>query len=396
MLKGTLQGVRVLDLSRVLAGPYCTMLLGDYGADVIKVEAPGRGDDTRQWGPPWAGGESAYYLSVNRNKRSITVNLKHDDGLAIIHRLLEESDVLVENFEAGGMARFGLDFERVRAINPRLVYCSITGYGQDGPYRGRPGYDFMVQAEGGIMSVTGDPDGQPVKVGVAVADIMAGMFACTAILAALHHRETTGEGQFIDISLFDSQLGWLANVAQNYLVNREEPKRYGNAHANIVPYQAFATKDGWLAVGIGNDAQFRRFCEAAGCEEIWAEARFQTNPGRVQYRHELIALLQEVFLQRGSEEWLGLLEQAKVPHAPINSVAQALAHPQAEARGMVQSVPHPSAGEIRLVGPVAKFSAAPARIYRHPPLLGEHTREVLQSLGYDDGEIERLGRSGAI
>lgn len=396
MLKGTLQGIRVLDLSRVLAGPYCTMLLGDYGADVIKVEAPGRGDDTRQWGPPWAGGESAYYLSVNRNKRSITVNLKHADGAAIIRRLLEESDVLVENFEAGGMARFGLDFERARAINPRLVYCSITGYGQDGPYRDRPGYDFIVQAEGGIMSVTGEPDGQPMKVGVAVADIMAGMFACTAILAALHHRETSGEGQFIDISLFDSQLGWLANVAQNYLVSGEAPKRYGNAHANIVPYQAFATKDGWLVVGIGNDAQFQRFCEAAGCEAIWAEARFQTNPGRVHYRDDLIALLKEVFLQRGSREWLELLEQAKVPHAPINAIPQALAHAQAAARGMVQSVPHPSAGTIRLVGPVAKFSATPALIQRHPPLLGEHTREVLQSLGFQDEEIERLRGEGAI
>ncbi|MEW6030054.1 MAG: CaiB/BaiF CoA transferase family protein [Chloroflexota bacterium] len=396
MSNSPLQGIRVLDLTRVLAGPYCTMLLGDYGADVIKVEAPGRGDDTRQWGPPWAGGESAYYLSVNRNKRSITVNLKHADGVAIIRRLLEESDVLVENFEVGGMACFGLDFERVHAVNPRLVYCSITGYGQDGPYRDRPGYDFVIQAEGGIMSITGEPEGPPMKVGVAIADIMAGMFACNAILVALHHRETTGEGQFIDISLFDSQLGWLANVAQNYLVSREAPKRYGNAHANIVPYQAFATKDGWLAVGIGNDAQFRRFCEVAGCDEIWAEARFQTNPGRVQHRAELVARLEAVFHQRGSEEWLGLLEQAGVPHAPINSIPQALAHPQASARGMVQSVPHPTAGEIQLVRPVAKFSASAAHIQRHPPLLGEHTREVLQSLGYEDVEIERLRRGGAI
>jgi formyl-CoA transferase len=263
-----LQNIRILDLSRVLAGPYCTMLLGDYGADVIKVEVPGRGDDTRQWGPPWAGGESAYYLSVNRNKRSITVNLKTVEGLDLIRRLASTADVLVENFEVGALARFGLDFERLHALNPRLILCSITGYGQTGPWRDRPGYDFIVQAEGGLMSITGEPDSQPMKVGVAIADIMAGMFACNAILAALHHREQSGEGQHIDVSLFDSQLAWLANVGQNYLVSGKEPNRYGNSHANIVPYQTFQTSDGWIAVAVGNDEQFARFCEAADCTPL--------------------------------------------------------------------------------------------------------------------------------
>jgi formyl-CoA transferase len=396
MSSSLLQGIRILDLSRVLAGPYCTMLLGDYGADVIKVEIPGRGDDTRQWGPPFAGGESAYYLSVNRNKRSITVNLKQADGLDIIRRLAANSDVLVENFEAGTLSRFGLDFERLQAINRGLILCSITGYGQDGPYRDRPGYDFIVQAEGGLMSITGEPDGQPVKVGVAIADIMAGMYACNAILAALHHRAQTGQGQHIDISLFDSQLAWLANVGQNYLVSGNEPKRYGNAHANIVPYQTFAASDGWVALAVGNDSQFKNFCEAAGCAALSSDPRFATNPARVENRVELTETLAAVFGRRSRAEWLVLLEQAKVPHGAINSVPQALSHPQAVARGMVQSISHPTAGEIKLVAPAAKFSSTPARIERHPPLLGEHTDEVLCELGFKEREIARLCEAGAL
>lgn len=391
-----LQNIRVLDLSRVLAGPYCTMLLGDYGADVIKVEAPNRGDDTRQWGPPFAGGESAYYLSVNRNKRSITVNLKSPDGQDIIKRLASRADVLVENFEVGALARFGLNFERIHTINPRLVYCSITGYGQDGPYSNRPGYDFIIQAEGGLMSFTGEPDGQPMKVGVAIADIMAGMFACNAILAALHHREQTGKGQYIDISLFDSQLAWLANVGQNYLVSGNPPKRYGNAHANIVPYQIFATSDGWIALAVGNDSQFQKFCNVAGCAELATDERFATNPARVENRVELTERLSVIFAKRTREEWLGLLETARVPHGAIYSVPQALTHPQAMARGMVQSVPHPTVGEIKLVAPPVKFSSTPAQIQRHPPLLGEHTDEILRELGLEEGEAERLRATGAV
>lgn len=391
-----LQNIRVLDLSRVLAGPYCTMLLGDYGADVIKVEVPGRGDDTRQWGPPWAGGESAYYLSVNRNKRSITVNLKTEEGLDLIRRLASTADVLVENFEVGALARFGLEFERLHALNRRLILCSITGYGQTGPWSDRPGYDFIIQAEGGLMSITGEPDGQPVKVGVAIADIMAGMFACNAILAALHHREQTGEGQYIDVSLFDSQLAWLANVGQNYLVSGKEPNRYGNAHANIVPYQTFATSDGWIALAVGNDAQFKRFCEAADCAALADDPRFATNPTRVENRNELIPLLNEVFFKHTRAEWTEILERAKVPHGAINTVPQALSHPQAVARDMVQTIPHPTTGEIKLVGPAAKFSSTPAQIQRHPPLLGEHTDEVLGELGLGESEVLRLHEVGAI
>jgi len=391
-----LQNIRVLDLSRVLAGPYCTMLLGDYGADVVKVEVPGRGDDTRQWGPPFAGGESAYYLSVNRNKRSITVNLKSPEGQDVIRRLASRADVLVENFEVGALERFGLDFEQIQAITPRLVYCSITGYGQDGPYRDRPGYDFIVQAEGGLMSITGEPDAQPVKVGVAIADIMAGMFACNAILAALHHREQTGQGQYIDISLFDSQLAWLANVGQNYLVSGNAPKRYGNAHANIVPYQTFAASDGWIALAVGNDSQFKKFCEVGGCPELAADERFATNPARVENRVALIEKLSTIFSRRTRAEWLVLLEQAKIPHGAINSVPQALSHPQAIAREMVQSVPHPTAGEVKLVAPPVKFSSTPAQIRRYPPLLGEHTEEVLRELGFGEGDVARLRDTGAV
>jgi len=394
---GALQGVRVLDLSRVLAGPFCTMLLADYGADVIKVEAPGRGDDTRHWGPPWAGGESAYFLSVNRNKRSVTLNLKHEEGRQILRQLAARSDVFVENFKVGTARRLGLDYESLREVNPGLVYCSITGYGQTGPYSERPGYDFVIQAEGGIMSVTGPVEGPPCKVGVAIVDVTAGLFAATAILAALRHRDRTGEGQYIDVALLDSQVAWLINVAQNYLVSGEPPRRYGNAHPNIVPYEVFPTANDHVAVAIGNDAQYRRFCEVAGCLDLWEDERFQTNPGRVQHRDELVPRLQALFRTRTTEEWLRLLREHDISVAPVNSIPQVLGDPHVEARGMVQTVPHPTAGSVRLLGPVAKLSATPARIAQAPPLLGQHTAEVLVDvLGYDEEEVARLRAEGVL
>lgn len=397
MHDGALNDIRILDLSRVLAGPYCTMLLGDYGAEVIKIEARGRGDDTRQWGPPWVEGESAYFLSVNRNKRSLTLDLKNPAGRAVLIDLARKSDVLVENFKVGTMDRLSLSYEELKAVNPRLIYCSISGYGQDGPYRDRPGYDFVIQAEGGIMSITGPEEGEPHKVGVAIVDITAGLFASSAILAALHHRERTGEGQYIDVALLDSQVAWLANVAQNYLSTKETPKRHGNAHPNIVPYEVFPTSDGHLAVGIGNDRQYERFCRLAGCEELWEDERFQTNPGRVEHRVELISKLREVFVRRGSGQWLELLKNEKIPSAPINDIGTVLNDPQVRARGMVETVRHWKTGEIDLVGPVAKLSETPAVIQSPPPILGEHNEQVLaEILGYSKEKIRGLIQTGVV
>ena len=385
-----LSSLRVIDFSRVLAGPYCTMLLADFGAQVIKVESP-EGDETRQWGPPWLEGESAYYLSINRNKRSIILDLKKSRGWDIARRLSEKADVLVENFKVGGMKKFGLDYDTLSKTNPRLIYCSITGYGQNGPYQSRPGYDFIIQAEGGLMSITGPVDGTPYKAGVAIVDITAGMYASHAILAALHHREKTGDGQYIDVSLFDSQLGWLANVGQNYLVSGDTSKRYGNAHPNIVPYEVFQTADGYLALGVGNDRQFQILCNTVNRPDLWADGRFQTNPKRVQYRRELIPLLQDVFLTGKTSEWISKLNPLGIPIGPINDIPSALNDPQAIARQMVQEVKRVDGLPIKLVGPVAKLSKTPAAIYAPPPRMGEQTREILkQELQLSDQEIEDL------
>lgn len=397
MSEGALHSIRILDLSRILAGPYCTMLMGDYGAEVIKVEIPGRGDDTRHWGPPWAGGESAYYLSTNRNKYSITLNLKHPEGQKTIKDLAKISDIVVENFKIGTMKRLGLDYESLKIVNPRLIFCSISGYGQAGPDSHRPGYDFVTQAEGGIMSITGPKEGPPYKVGVAIADIVTGLFAASAILAALHHREKTGEGQYIDVALMDAQVAWLANVAQNYLVSGEMPQRYGNAHPNIVPYEVFPTEDGYVAVGIGNDAQYQRFCDVADCPELWQEPKYQTNASRVEHRDELIPQLQSVFRKQSTSWWLDLLRQEKISAGSINNIQQVLTDPQVLSRQMVQSITHPTAGEVKLLGPVAKFSHTPAKIRSHPPLLGEHTRVVLGDLlGRSPEEIQRMEQDSVI
>jgi len=391
-----LSDVLVLDLSRVLAGPYCTMLLADYGADVIKVEEPGSGDGTRGWGPPWVGHQSAYFLSANRNKRSIAVDLKTPAGRQVICDLAAQADVVIENFKVGGAAKLGLDYATLAALNPRLIYCSITGYGQTGPYRDRAGYDFIIQAQGGVMSITGPEEGEPYKVGVAIADITAGLFAATAILAALHERAQSGCGQSIDVALLDAQIAWLANVAHNYLATGETPARYGNAHPSIVPYETFATADSRIAVGIGADAQYRKFCKAAGRPDLAADPRFQTNAGRVEHRRTLLPLLRELFQTRTSTEWLDVLAALGVPAGPINDVAAALEDAHVQARKMVQSVEHATEGPIKVLGPVAKFSRTPATVRSAPPPLGHHTEEVLRALlGYDAQQIAAL-RAGDV
>lgn len=391
MSPSALAGLRVIDFSRVLAGPYCTMLLADLGADVIKVEHPQGGDDTRQWGPPWLDGESAYFLSVNRNKRSLTLNLKHPKGRELAHQLAISADILVENFKVGTMAKYGLDYETLSQQNPGVIYCSITGYGQNGPDRDHAGYDFIVQAEAGLMSIIGPPEGPPYKVGVAIVDITAGMFASHAILAALYSRQQTGRGQMIDIALLDSQIAWLANVAQNYLVSGQAPVRYGNAHPNIVPYEVFQTSDGYLALGVGNDKQYQRLCDVAGRTDLRDDARFQTNPGRVTFRDELIPKLQEVFRSRPTATWIEQLSAKGIPVGPINDIPTVMQHPQVQARQMVQIIQRPDGKDVPQLGPVAKYSATPARIYRHPPALGEHSQEILrQDLNLADHEIEEL------
>jgi crotonobetainyl-CoA:carnitine CoA-transferase CaiB-like acyl-CoA transferase len=374
-----LQGIRVLDLSRVLAGPYCTMVLGDLGADVIKVESP-EGDETRSWGPPFTDGESAYYLCVNRNKRSIVFDFKTDHGQEVLHQLIRRSDVLVENFRPGTLARFSLDFESASRLNPKLIYCSISGFGQTGPLRDKPGYDFMIQAMGGLMSITGEPDGEPLKVGVAVADLFAGQNAVIAILAALQARTLTGRGQHLDISLFDSQVAMLANVASNFLVSGNLPRRYGNAHANIVPYQSFQASDAWFVLAVGNDKQFEKLCRAMAVPELAGDTRFRTNADRVKNREDLIGILKPIFRTRTSAEWLSALEEAGIPCGPINTLDQVFAMPQVETREMLIQMKHSEVGDLRLVGSPLKFSETPVDYKLAPPRLGEHTDEVIMEL----------------
>lgn len=402
-----LAGIRVLDLSRVLAGPWCTQTLADLGADVIKIERPGSGDDTRSWGPPFLRdkegqdtGEAAYYLGTNRNKRSVTCDIAHAEGQALVRELARHCDVFVENFKVGDMARYGLDYASLRAVNPRIVYCSVTGFGQTGPYRERAGYDYAIQGMGGLMSITGERDdlgGGPQKVGVAVADLFTGMYSAVGILAALRHAEHTGEGQHLDMALLDTQVAMLANLGANYLVSGKVPGRAGNAHQNIVPYQVFEVApaaDGGkdhIILAVGNDGQFAKFCQVAGQAEIAADPRFARNQDRVRNRGVLVPLLEAIMKTRTKAQWLPALEAAKVPCGAINNLAEVFADPQVRERGMVHAWQHPLAGTLELVASPIKLSGTPVRTDLPPPLLGEHTQEVLaEVLGWDDERIAAL------
>lgn len=394
---GPLAGVRVLDLSRVLAGPYCTMVLGDLGADVVKVEQPGKGDDTRAWGPPWAGGESAYYLSVNRNKRSITVDLKHPEGQNIIRGLAAESDIIVENFKLGTFERLGLGFEQLREINPGLIWANVSGYGPTGPLADKPGYDFVAQGEAGIMAITGETDGEPMKVGVAIVDITTGLFASVAITSALHARLGTGRGQRVDASLYTSAIAWLANVGQNHLVSGKDAKRYGNAHANIVPYQTFKARDQYMTIAVGNDKQFRALCDIIGKPGIADDERYAVNSARVANRDELVAILQGAFETEDADHWLDACYRAGIPSGKINTVEQVFAHPQTLARDMLVEVEHPTAGMLKLAGIPYALSETPADVRLAPPLLGQHTDEILtERLGKTAEQIAKLREDGVI
>ncbi len=398
MNQSLLDGVRVIDLTRVLAGPYCTQMLGDLGADVIKIEAPTRGDDTRHWGPPFAvGGESAYFLSANRNKRSVTLNLKSAEGLAILRKLIAQGDVLVENFRAGTLERWGLDYETLQQIRPGLIYCSITGYGYDGPFKEKPGYDFMVQALSGFMSVTGVADGKPVRAGIAIADLSSGIFAGNAILASLFARERTGQGQRIDISLLDSQVALMSYVASNYLVSGETPQRYGNGHPNIVPYQEFKAKDDYFAFAAGNDGQWRKFCEAVGKSEWLEDERFVTNVARVANRDAVVARLNELFAAKNASEWMALCDEIGLPAAPILTIDKLFAHPQIKARQMRIESPHPTAGTIPIVASPLNIPSSPTSVRYPPPLLGQHTQEILTEFTeLTPNQISQLQKDGVV
>ena len=401
-----LDGVRIFDLTRILAGPTATQLLGDLGADVIKIERPGQGDDTRKWGPPYVKGpdgedttESAYYLCANRSKRSITIDLSSADGIALAKRLLAECDVLVENFKVGSLAKLGLGYEQLKEEFPGLVYCSVTGFGQTGPYAERAGYDFLAQGMGGIMSVTGTPGVEPVKVGVGIADVMCGMYAATNILAALRHRDRTGEGQHIDVCLLDTQVAWLVNEGTNYLVSGEVPKPLGNEHPNIVPYKVFPTPDGHVILACGNDRQFQAWCDVAGADELKTNPDYATNPLRLKNRVALYAAMPDYMMSRTTDEWVAALEAAKVPCGPVNTIDRAFADPQVQARGMRIDLPHPLAGEgtVPLIANPVKLSGTPVRYRYAPPTLGQHTEEVLaEILGLSADEIAAERDKGAV
>lgn len=394
--------IRVLDLSRVLAGPWCSQNLADLGADVIKIERPGSGDDTRAWGPPYARDalghdttEAAYYLAANRGKRSVTIDIATPEGQALVRELARQSDVVLENYKVGQLKRYGLDYESLKAVKPDLIYCSVTGFGQDGPYAHRAGYDFLIQGMGGLMSVTGErddlPGGGPQKAGVALTDLMTGMYATVAVMAALTHRDRTGEGQSIDMALLDVQVAMLANMGSNFLNSGKPPKRWGNAHPNIVPYQTFACSDGYIIVATGNDGQYQKFVELGGKSELGSDERYATNPLRVKNRDELVPQLAAMVLTQTRAFWIDGLEAVGVPCGPINDLGEVYQNPQVQAREMVVEVPHPTAGKVKLVRSPMKLSASPASAELAPPLLGQHTDEVLRDmLGQSAEQIAAL------
>ena len=394
-----LEGIRVLDLTRALAGPFCTLMLGDNGADVIKIELPGAGDDTRHWGPPFIESESAYYLSINRNKRSLTLNLRDPEAKEIFLKLVRTADVVVENFTPGVMGRFGLDYDAVQAINPAIIYCSISGFGQDGPYRERPAYDQIMQGLGGLMSVTGESEGEPQKIGLAITDIGAGMWAAFAIMSAFHHREKEGknQGQYIDISMLDSQIAWLTYQAAYFFATGTAPQRLGAAHPTLVPYQGFICQDGKrINVAVGSERIWERFCKAMNREDLFTNPDYSSNGARVNNRATLIPLLQEYFLTRPVDDWVRDLQDASVPCGPINDIADVFADSHVLARQMYREMPHPTLGSIKQTGLPIKFSKTPGGLDRHPPLLGEHNRQLLSELGYSDQEIAKLEENSVI
>ena len=396
---GPLTGLRVLDLTRVLAGPTCTQMLGDLGAEVIKIERPEAGDDTRGFAPPFVPNtkESAYFVGVNRNKKSVTLDIAKPEGQAIIHKLLEHCDILVENFKVGALAKYGLGYEQLAKTHPRLIYCSITGFGQTGPYAPRPGYDALIQAMGGVMSLTGEPNGSPQKVGVPVADLFAGLYGCIGILAAVNHRNSTGQGQQIDIGMLDTHVAWLANQGMNYLATGENPPRLGNQHPNIAPYQEFPTKDGYIILAVGNDPTFERFCKAFGQEALLADPRFATNPIRVQNRQLVTDTLTPVMKSKTTAEWIDALEALKIGCGPINTLEQVFADPHVKAREMVVDMAHGSGETVKVIANPVKLSATPPSYRSAPPVLGEHTNAVLSDvLKMSAAEIAALKEKGIL
>jgi len=385
-----LEGIKVLDLSRALAGPYCTMMLADMGAEVIKLEMPGRGDDSRAWGPPFIEGESAYFMSVNRNKKSLTLNLKKEKSKEIIHKLIKQSDVIIENFRPGTMEKLGLSYNEVKKTNPEIIYCSISGFGQDGPYRLLPGMDQVLQGMGGLMSITGESGGAPIKVGVAVADIAGGMFAAFAIMIALYNKEKTGKGQIIDTSLLDCQIAWLTYRAGSFFASGEIPKPLGSGHPVIVPYQAFKAKDAYINIAVGNDQLWQKFCEAVGLKNVINDVKFSTNAKRVENRDEIVKIIGNLIKTKKGEEWLKILTNAGVPCGPINNLAKIFNDPQVLHRKMVHELTHPKAGNIKVTGIPIKLSDTPGEILTAPPVLGQHSEEILKNLGYNSQEIKEF------